>query len=199
MALAIMFAAAGGGAVRADDAAFGEGAKKFVEGMADDAIASLTEPDLGKMERRQRFREMMHQYFAFEVIAKWVLGRYWRRATTAERKEYMELFEELMVRIYADRFEKYSGETLKIARSEVRDGKDALVHSKLLRPDGLKPIDVAWRIRSKGGVYKVVDIMVEGLSMGLAQQKEFASVIRQNGGKVKNLLVEMRKRIDAAT
>ena len=41
--------------------------------------------------------------------------------------------------------------------------------------------------------------MVEGLSMGLTQQKEFSSVIRQNGGKVQGLLDELKKRLDANT
>jgi len=142
---------------------------------------------------------MLHEYFAFEGIAKWALGRYWRRASKDERDEFLTLFEELMVVTYADRFEWYSGETLSVLKAEVRGGKDALVHTRLIRPGGLKPVDVSWRVRRKGDDYKIVDVMVEGLSMGLTQQKEFASVIRQNGGKVQSLLDELRKRLAAST
>ena len=190
---------AGGVPAHAGDAEFGAEAKAFVEDMAVRAIAELTVSDLDKDKRRKRFREMMHEYFAFKSIAKWVLGRYWRRATEVERKEFHELFEQLMVTIYTERFERYSGETLTVERAEVRSGKDALVHSRLLRPNGLKPIKVAWRVRANGHVYRVVDIMVEGLSMGLTQRKEFASFIRQNNGRVQSLLIELRKRIEAAT
>ena len=190
---------AGGVPAQAGDEEFGAEAKAFVEDMAVKAIAELTVSDLDKDKRRRRFREMMHEYFAFKGIAKWVLGRYWRRATEVERKEYLELFEQLMVAVYTERFERYSGETLTVERAEVRGGKDALVHSKLLRPNGLKSIEVAWRVRAKGDVYRVVDIMVEGLSMGLTQRKEFASFIRQHDGRVQSLLIELRKRIEAAT
>jgi len=198
LAVAVLLVGAPGAAV-AGDAEFGEGARIFVERMAVNAISSLTEPDLAKDERRRRFRAMMNEYFAFKGIAKWVLGRYWRKATDKQRDEYVQLFEDLMVISYADRFERYSGETLAVERSEVRGGKDALVHSKLVRPNGQKPIDVAWRVRGKDGVFRVVDIMVEGLSMGLTQQKEYASFIRQHGGKIENLLIELRKRIEQAT
>ena len=69
----------------------------------------------------------------------------------------------------------------------------------MLRPNGLKPIKVAWRVRADGHVYRVVDILVEGLSMGVTQREEFASFIRQNNGRVQSLLIELRKRIEAAT
>ena len=190
---------AGGVPAQAGDEEFGAEAKAFVEDMAVKAIAELTVSDLDKDKRRRRFREMMHEYFAFKGIAKWVLGRYWRRATEVERKEYLELFEQLMVAVYTERFERYSGETLSVERAEVRGGKDVLVHSRLLRPNGLKPIEVAWRVRADGHVYRVVDIMVEGLSMGLTQREEFASFIRQNNGRVQSLIIELRKRIEAAT
>ena len=190
---------AGGVPAQAGDEEFGAEAKAFVEYMAVKAIAELTVSDLDKDKRRRRFREMMHEYFAFKGIAKWVLGRYWRRATEVERKEYLELFEQLMVAVYTERFERYSGETLSVERAEGRGGKDVLVHSRLLRPNGLKPIKVAWRVRADGHVYRVVDIMVEGLSMGLTQREEFASFIRQNNGRVQSLIIELRKRIEAAT
>ena len=139
----------------------------------------------------------MRENFAFKGIAKWVLGRYWRRASADERADFLKLFEDLMVVIYADRFAKYSGEKLDIGKSEVRGENDILVHSMIKRPKGLKPVAVIWRMRQLGGSFKVVDLMVEGLSMGLTQQKEFSSVIRQNGGKVQGLLDELKKRLDA--
>lgn len=183
----------------ADSSKLETGAKTFIENLADDALSSLTQADLGVEERRKRFRELMHRYFAFDAIAKWVLGRYWRRASDKEKEEYLVLFEKLMVITYADRFEKYAGEKLVIEKAEVRGENDALVHSLLNRPDGQKPVAVAWRVRPKDDTYKVVDVMVEGLSMGITQQKEFASVIRNNNNKVEGLLSELRKRVNTDT
>ena len=172
-------------------------ARKFVLTLADRTIKSLTAQDIDKVERRKRFRKLMLEYFAFKGIAKWVLGRYWRRASQPQREEFLGLFEDLMVVIYADRFAKYSGEKLDIGRSEIRGKNDILVHSLINRPEGLRPVTVIWRISQKDQNFKIVDLMVEGLSMGLTQQKEFASVIRKNGGKIEGLLSELRKRLAA--
>ena len=186
----------GGGNSAADDH-IALDARKFVATLADRTIQSLTAQDIDKVERRNRFRKLMLEYFAFKGIAKWVLGRYWRRASQPQREEFLRLFEDLMVVIYADRFAKYSGEKLDIGRSEIRGKNDILVHSLINRPEGLKPVAVIWRISQKDENFKIVDLMVEGLSMGLTQQKEFASVIRKNGGKIEGLLNELRKRLAA--
>jgi phospholipid transport system substrate-binding protein len=56
-------------------------------------------------------------------------------------------------------------------------------------------VKVDWRLRAREGNYKIIDLMVEGLSMGQTQRSEFASVIRQNGGTVEGLLSELRKKV----
>lgn len=171
-------------------------AEKFVRGMADEAISKLTGKDLDGKERRVRFRKLMNEYFAVKSIAKWVLGRHWRRATKTQRVEYLDLFENMLVERYADQFSQYSGESLTVKEAESRSQKDVVVHSSLIRPGISRPIDVAWRL----GVvsqdkFKVVDIIVSGLSLSLAQKKEFASVIRQNDNEVESLLKLMREMV----
>ena len=184
---------------QAESKNFSDEAKSFISSLADEALTSLTESSLTKEARRERFRKLMLDRFAFKGIAKWVLGRYWRKASEDERTQYMALFEDLMVVSYADRFGNYSGGNLKVEKAVMHSEKDALVHSKLIRGGNSKPVDVIWRVRKVKDSPKVVDVMVEGLSMGLTQQKEFSSFIRKNGGKVSKLLVELRKRLDNNT
>ena len=181
------------GPARADE--FGAGAKKFIEILTSDAISMLTVEDISKTERADRFRRLMNENFAIKGIAKFVIGRHWRKATESEKKEYLQLFEDLLVTTYADRFSKYSGEKLLVNKSEVRGKSDALVHTIMIRVDGAKLLKVTWRVRGKNGIYKIVDIMVEGISMVVTQKSEFASFIQKNGGSLGPLLIELRKRI----
>ena len=133
--------------VQADNTAVAQEARSFVVALADRTIGSLTEKEIDKKERRNRFRALMLEYFAFKSIAKWVLGRYWRRANEAQRKEFMMLFEDLLVVVYADRFAKYSGLRLDVGKSEIRGANDILVHSILKRSKGVKSVGVIWRVR----------------------------------------------------
>jgi len=62
--------------------------------------------------------------------------------------------------------------------------------------NGAKPLKVDWRVRSKGGTYTIIDVMVEGISMIMTQKSEFSSFIKSSGGEFKNLLAELKKRVD---
>lgn len=182
-------------ASRAKASGYDKGAEKFISSMAAKALAALTDLKVSRRERAQRFRSLLNDYFAVKAIGRWVLGRHWRRATKAERKEYLCLFENLLVATYLDRFTRYSGETLAVSNSVVYGKKDIMVFSQILSPGGEPPLKVEWRVRAKGDSYKIVDVIVAGISMGQTQRSEFASVIRQKGGAVKGLLEELRKRV----
>jgi phospholipid transport system substrate-binding protein len=58
--------------------------------------------------------------------------------------------------------------------------------------DGSK-IPIHWRVRGKGD-YKIVDVLVEGVSMAITQRDEFAAIIQQRDGKVEGLLKALRKK-----
>lgn len=133
------------------------------------------------------------------AIAQFVLGRYWSAATAEQRNEYLRLFEDLIVVTYVDRFVRYSGERLEVTGAvQDRDSGDVLVSSDITRT-AAQPISVGWRVRKYGHSFKIIDVYVEGVSMGQTQRSEFSSVIRNNGGSVTALLDEMRRRVQQQT
>lgn len=195
VALAGLAAAAIGAAwsvAAADTAAEG---KAFIENLAEQAIAALTPPGISRDEREARARSLLTDNFAVPTIGQFVLGRHWRSASPEERAEYLRLFEELIVVTYVDRFSRYSGERLNVTNAVVdQQSGDVLVYSQITRPAG-GPVQVAWRVRRMPPSFKVVDVLVEGVSMGQTQRSDFASVIRNNGGALSALLDEMRRRV----
>ena len=44
------------------------------------------------------------------------------------------------------------------------------------------------------GKYKIIDVVVEGISMAITQRSEFSAVIQRGGGRVADLLTQLRKR-----
>jgi phospholipid transport system substrate-binding protein len=175
----------------------GQAAQAFIEGLADKAIAALTPPDIPQAEREARARQLLRENFAIETIGQFVLGRHWKAATPEERDEYIQLFEELIVTTYVDRFKRYTGQQLRVTGSRDEPGGDVVVDSEIDRA-GAAPIAISWRVREEDGRPKIFDVYVEGVSMGQTQRSDFSSVIR-NSGSVAGLLAEMRKRIRGNT
>jgi phospholipid transport system substrate-binding protein len=129
---------AGPPAVRANTVE--EGAAHFITSLADKAIEALTDPSVPKEKREGDFRRLFNEHFAVRTIARWVLGRHWRKATEAELNEYLRLFEDMIVATYLDRFAEYAGETLIINKTLLAGERDAVVYSVINRPRSGDPI-----------------------------------------------------------
>src|SRR5712672_4867182 len=75
--------------------------------------------------REARFRQLFHEDFD-PGIARFVLGRYWRKASEEEQQEFVKLFEDYVVFVYTARFANFGGETIKI-RGSRSDGDGVIV------------------------------------------------------------------------
>ena len=174
----------------------GKKAETFISGLADQAIEAMTTPNVPQPDRVKRFKILLNENFAVKTIARYVIGRYWKRATKSQKEEYLSLFQEMLAVSYVNRFSEYAGENVNVTKSSISNDKDVVVHSQIVR-DGTQPVSVDWQVRSKDNInFKIVDIKVEGVSLGKTQKSEFSSVIRQNGGKVEGLLAVLRKRVN---
>jgi phospholipid transport system substrate-binding protein len=178
---------ASNGALAAD-----ENADEFIRTVGQQAIDSLTGKEMSDEQRQNGFRTILNRTFEVPLIARFTLGRYWRRASKVQQKEYVELFEDFIVLAYTARFKNYNGKAFTVGKMRKIDERDALVQSELALKDGRKII-VNWRVRSKTEP-KIIDVIVEGVSMAITQRDEFSAIINQNGGKIDGLLTALRKK-----
>ena len=176
-------------AAHADDA----GALAFIQGFGDKSINTLTEAGITTEELRSRFKKLYDEGFDNSGISKFVLGRHWRKASPDQREEFMSLFHNFIVQTYSGRFQKYSGETFAAKKVISSQNNVYIVESEVVQPEG-PPIRIEWRIVGANGGYKIYDITVEGVSMAITQRSEFASVIKQGGGKLDALIDALKKK-----
>jgi len=87
----------------------------------------------------------------------------------------------VIVYTWTRRFSEYNGQNPEI-QSTAPDGADgALVSSTLVGKD-VQPVAVAWRLRKREDGWRVVDVIVEGISMAVTYRQEYASILNQQGG-----------------
>lgn len=188
-----LVAIAAGWALQAAPAQAAADPREFIASLGAKALETLTGPDVSDAEREQRFRELFVEHFDVKGIGRTALGKNWRTATPEEQAEYLKTFEDFIVKTYASRFKQYSGERFEVkGTKEDRDGY-ATVESVVQTPAG-EDAKLLWRVRNKDGQLKIVDVVVEGVSMLITQQRDFASVVQQNGGQVGALIAELRQR-----
>lgn len=174
--------------------AMAAGAGDFIQTAAERTFSSLSQKELSEEDRDRRFRELLLETFDLPAIARFTLGRYWRRASKPQQKEYVRLFEEFVVMAYSHRFRDLTGKEFKVTNVRVINETESAVASQLVIPNRA-PVRVNWRVKKNSSNYKVVDVTVEGISMSVTQRDEFAAVIRSSGGRVDGLIRALRKKI----
>ncbi len=187
-----------------------ERAGQFVDKLAQRAISEIATADISQQERIERFRTLLRQGFNVPLISRLVLGRYWRRADESTRDRFADVFEKFTVYRYAGLFDKYKGQELSVVGVSEDGRNGAMVTSRVKQPQG-EAVRVRWRLRPASGDaagsgdgdaeaagqetdrpkgltvegdgprWKVVDIVVEGVSMIVTQRDEFGSIARRQG------------------
>jgi phospholipid transport system substrate-binding protein len=166
-------------------------AHDFISNLAQKGIGFLSNKDLNEEKRAEEFRKLLHDNFDMKTIGRFSLGTYWKTSTEDQRKEYLKLFEEMIINVYSRRFGEYNGQKFEVREARAEGDSDAIVSSAII-PEQEPEVKVDWRVREKDGKLKVVDIMVEGISMSLTQRADFASVIQRGGGDIEVLLAHLR-------
>ncbi len=81
--------------------------------------------------------------------------------------------------------------------AQLRGERGAIVSSRIIRPGG-PAVSVEWRLRADAGAWRVVDVVIEGISMALTQRAEYTAVIRASNNGLEGLLARLRTQAPAS-
>ena len=163
----------------------------FINHFSQASIDDILNANIDTVEKTARFRTVFNDSFDIPAISRFVLGRAWRRASDSEKQDFLAVFEDVIVYTWSRRFKQYTGQTIKVLGTSPDGDTGTLVNSVIKDLAG-QTISVQWRLRQRGEGLRIVDIIIEGISMVITYRQDYTSVIRQNGG-IQGLLTELRK------
>lgn len=150
---------------------------RFVDSLAETSFAAI---DSGKSgASRAQFRAILAQHFAVTAIGDRLIQRWRPKISAAQYAQYKSAFPGFIIATYADRLAPYADADLKVVRV-VPQGSGAAVVTTVTRPGG-RPANAIWSVTKVGGTYKVTNLTVSGVNLGMAQQADFDSTIQRRG------------------
>lgn len=174
----------------------GKRAEGFINTLSSKAIALVSNKEIDVDAKRMGFSSLLSDGFDMRWIGQFVLGRNWNLATLEQRTEYLELFEKIIVYTYSKRFNDYSGQQVQVTGHQLGKRQYVFVMSRIFDPARAGTnINVTWRLLPSDQSFKIVDVVIEGVSMGVSQRNEYNSVIQRNGGKIAALIEAMRENL----
>jgi phospholipid transport system substrate-binding protein len=149
------------------------------------AISVLQNGDTAAAKQEQ-FRQLFRQYFDVEACARFALGTYWRTATTLQRQEFVELYEDYVVVSYSTALRALGGASFGVLGSQ--SDREGVIVSSRVQINGGAPIRIDWRLNPTN------DVIVNGISTASTQHSDLVSVIQRHNGQMPSLLVALREK-----
>lgn len=167
-------------------------AEAFIREIGDKVMAILVDASKSDTQKLADLKTMLDSYTDLDLMARLVLGRYWRTSSAEERDTYVELFHELLMKTLAARLGDYNGQTFEIVGSQKVSDTDSTVATRIIRVGGKPPLKVDWRVRNEDGKLAIIDVVAEGVSLVVSQRNEVGSVVEREG--MAGLIKTMRER-----
>ena len=168
---------------------------KLVENVTEEGIEQIINSNASQDEKNKVFRKLFTENLDLDYIGKFVLGRYWRTATPAQRKEFVDLYKEFNVLTWSKRFDEFKGKKFIFdGTSTANNPNQVFVNTSVPMQEGA-PASVKWRVNNINGKLKIIDIIVENVSLAQTARNEYTSYIAKSPKGIDGLLENLRSKI----
>ncbi len=147
--------------------------------------------ELGFQGRFQALSPEIARAFHIPVMTRIVAGSHWKTFTKEQKSALVEAFGRMTAATYANRFDGYSGERLRILGEAPARRNSVIVKSEIIKSDG-DTVAINYLMRRFEHGWRVVDVQLKGTYSELATRRsEYSSILRRSG------LAELLAVIDA--
>jgi len=131
-----------------------------------------------KEMRKETLRHIYERMFDDVELSKRTLGRNWNSLNTAQRQEFVVLFEQVLEKAYIDRILAYTDEKIIFTRETMVSDTQAEIQTKVITSS--KEIPISYRALLKNGRWKVYDVVIENVSLVLNYRTQFNDILVKN-------------------
>lgn len=169
-------------------------AENFIKKVTSQGIEEIINADIPQDQKDARFAKLFNEYLDLDFIGKFVLGRYWNTAKPAERKEFIEVYRQMNIKTWSKRFDEFKGKSFNFNGTTPSNSKNQIfVDTTVPMPQGA-PAKVIWRVKDTNGNLKVVDIIIENVSLAITARNEYTAYIKKSKNGVADLIADLRQK-----
>lgn len=169
-------------------------AEDFVKNVTKQGIEEIINSDVPQTEKDQRFAKLFNEYLDLDFIGRFVLGRYWKTATPKQRTDFINVYRELNIKTWSKRFDEFKGKTFVFNGTAPSSSENQIFVNSVVPMDQGAPAKVVWRVKESNGNFKVVDIIIENISLAITARNEYTAYIRKSPNGLDGLISDLKKK-----
>lgn len=163
---------------------------KMVQDVASATFDRIKNEQPNIKQNPEVLRDIMEQellpYVDYRFSAFKVLGKHFKKASDAEKKEFVKVFREYLITTYALAMGYYDDQIVEFHPASDFKNKKTVTVRAVVKEDSRPDIKIAFKVRfnKKTNEWKAYDMVAEGISMLSSKQSEFEGILRQQGVQV---------------
>jgi phospholipid transport system substrate-binding protein len=169
-----------------------ESPRAVVEATISGVLAVLGDASLSTPEKRRRVEEIVYTRVDFDTLSRLVLARNWNQLSEPQRDEFIQEFKKHLSLTYGRNVDNYKNERSVVLGDRQEAKGDWTVRTKIVRGGGSDDILVDYRLRQKDGEWRIIDVIIESVSLVSNFRSQFQQIMA-NGGAQKLLEVLREK------
>jgi phospholipid transport system substrate-binding protein len=194
-ALAAIAACLGAAAISAATTTTSPTAKAVIEQTVAQVLGVLRDKSRTVAQRRLEIEKIAHARFDFRTMARLVLARDWKKLDSAKRDEFVDQFTTYLANDYGSRIDRYQQEQVNVLGEQSKPRGDVEVRTKIVGGANDGAI-VDYRMRNGKDGWRIIDVVIEGISLVANFRDQFREVIARGGPEA--LLQKLKEKNAAA-
>ena len=172
-----------------------EKAEDFIKSTTAKGVEEIINANVSDEEKDKRFYDLLNGALDMDFIGQFVLGRNWRTATPVQRSDFIKVYRDLNIKTWSKRFNEFKGKNFVFKGTAPSTSKGQVFVDTEVPMEQGTPAKVLWRVKEKGNDYKIVDIVIEGVSLAQASRSEYTSFIKNNPGGLDALIKDLNNKL----
>jgi len=143
-----------------------------------DEMMSVLRNDSTWEQKEPVLSDLISKRFYYRAMAQRTLATNWKKASDAQKKEFIDLFSELLLFTYLDRIKAYTNEKVEFKREKVKK-KTAVVYTEIIT--GSANIPINYKLLHSGDQWLVYDVIIEEVSLVSNYRSTYKEIVKKNG------------------
>lgn len=170
-------------------------AENFVKNTTQKGIVEIINSNASQAERDARFEKLFNSALDLKFIGQFVLGRNWRSASVEQREKFIDVYRKLNVKTWSKRFDEFKGKEFVFKGTSPSSSAGQIFVNSVVPMEDAQPASVVWRVKEKDGKFKIVDIIIENVSLAITARNEYSAFIKKSPDGLNGLIADLEKKI----
>lgn len=147
--------------------------------LAVEKILAATNDDVDA-ETKEELKEVINGFIDFRELSRLSLGKYWKKRTEQEKRDFVNVFSQLIKRSSVKKLEIYKADSIVYEQPEIAETKAKVT---TVAYKGRKEVEIQYKMHKVNEEWLVYDMVIDGVSTARNYRDSFYKQIAKSSYK----------------